>query len=296
MGGSFGGGATAAVWSDGGAGGTFTNNAGNTPGSATYTASASAPLSVILTLTTSGGSCGSVSDTKPLTVYQSVVITADPGPASNTVCATFPVSYSVSATGSNLTYQWLKDGNPVTNGGFTTGATTANLQISQVQITDGGAYSVVVSGASACTSQTSAAAILIVDQKIIFTAQPAPTSTVCQGQPYTISATATGTVASYIWKKAGVFYANAVYDGISSYSLTIPFVAMGDAGSYQLTLDDGTAIGCALANSVCCPVNSESNTNRYHKWYHNCLSKPITGTACNIYQSPSFTGNHHLQY
>ena len=53
-----------------------------TPGTATYTASASAPLSVILTLTTSGGSCGSVSDTKPLTVYQSVVITADPGPAS----------------------------------------------------------------------------------------------------------------------------------------------------------------------------------------------------------------------
>ena len=88
----------------------------------------------------------------------------------------------------------------------------------------------IVSGSSPCTSATSAIATLIVDQKIIFTAQPAPTSTICEGQPYTISATATGTVASYIWKKAGVFYANAVYDGINSYSLTIPAVVTGDAG------------------------------------------------------------------
>ena len=115
LGGSFGGGATAAVWSDGGAGGTFANNAGNTPGTATYTASASAPLSVTLTLTTSGGSCGSVSDTKSLTVYQSVVITADPGPTPQTVCATFPVTYTVTANGSNLTYQWLKNGIPISN-------------------------------------------------------------------------------------------------------------------------------------------------------------------------------------
>jgi hypothetical protein len=74
LGGSFGGGATSAVWSDGGAGGSFTNNTGSTPGTATYTAAANAPATVTLTLTTSGGSCGTTSDSKTLTVNALPVI------------------------------------------------------------------------------------------------------------------------------------------------------------------------------------------------------------------------------
>ena len=68
LGGSFGGGATAAVWSDGGAGGSFTNNGGGTPGTTTYTALATAPATVTLRLTTSGGSCPATFATKTLTV------------------------------------------------------------------------------------------------------------------------------------------------------------------------------------------------------------------------------------
>ncbi|UJH91069.1 hypothetical protein LZ575_20800 [Antarcticibacterium sp. 1MA-6-2] len=68
LGGSFGGGATSAVWTDGGAGGTFSNNSGNTPNTATYTAAANAPNSVTLTLTTAGGSCQTVSDSKTISV------------------------------------------------------------------------------------------------------------------------------------------------------------------------------------------------------------------------------------
>jgi hypothetical protein len=68
LGGSFGGGATSAVWSDGGAGGSFTNNGGGTPGSTTYTASATSASPVTLTLTTSGGSCGTTSANKQVTV------------------------------------------------------------------------------------------------------------------------------------------------------------------------------------------------------------------------------------
>jgi autotransporter-associated beta strand protein len=68
LGGSFGGGATSAVWSDGGAGGSFTNNSGSTPGTATYTASITSSSSVTLTLTTNGGSCGTTSDSKQITV------------------------------------------------------------------------------------------------------------------------------------------------------------------------------------------------------------------------------------
>src|SRR5699024_4821217 len=67
LGGSFGGGATSAVWSDGNAGGTFSNNSGN-PANTTYTTSSTATGTITLTLTTVGGSCGVVSATKTLTV------------------------------------------------------------------------------------------------------------------------------------------------------------------------------------------------------------------------------------
>ncbi|MBL0013335.1 MAG: T9SS type A sorting domain-containing protein [Flavobacterium sp.] len=66
--GSFGGSATGAIWSDGGAGGTFTNNDGLTPATTTYTAALNAPSSVTLTLTSTGGSCGVVTDSKSITV------------------------------------------------------------------------------------------------------------------------------------------------------------------------------------------------------------------------------------
>ncbi|HLP52287.1 MAG TPA: hypothetical protein VK154_15465, partial [Chitinophagales bacterium] len=61
LGGSVGGGATGGTWSDGlsgGSAGSFTNN---NPANALYTASASAPGTVTLTLTTSGGFCGTTS-------------------------------------------------------------------------------------------------------------------------------------------------------------------------------------------------------------------------------------------
>ncbi|UJH91071.1 hypothetical protein LZ575_20810 [Antarcticibacterium sp. 1MA-6-2] len=68
LGGSYGGGATSAVWTADVAGGTFSNNSGNTPNTATYTAASNAQGIITLTLTTSGGSCGTVSATKALSI------------------------------------------------------------------------------------------------------------------------------------------------------------------------------------------------------------------------------------
>ena len=138
----------------------------------------------IATLT--NGTCSSIAADKTgsaiVTVNQPVVITADPGPITQTVCAGSTVNYTVSATGSGLTFQWLKNGSPISNGGNISGATSANLQIAGATLSDNGGYSVTVSGSSPCTSATSAAATLIVNQTIIFTGQPATPTTICQGQ------------------------------------------------------------------------------------------------------------------
>ncbi|MES2645344.1 MAG: hypothetical protein V4717_00610, partial [Bacteroidota bacterium] len=66
MGGTVGGGATGGTWSGGA--GMWTN--ANNPSTATYTAGASESGNVILTLTTSGGSCGTTFGTKSITVNQ----------------------------------------------------------------------------------------------------------------------------------------------------------------------------------------------------------------------------------
>jgi surface protein len=68
LGGSFGGNASLAIWSDGGAGGFFANNQGATPGIVTYTPHPNASGTITLKLTTLGGTCPSNFDTKPLVI------------------------------------------------------------------------------------------------------------------------------------------------------------------------------------------------------------------------------------
>jgi hypothetical protein len=70
LGGSFGGDAGGALWSDGGIGGTFTNNSGTDPSATTWTPPAGYSGSATLTLTPYGGSCTTESDTKSVTVRQ----------------------------------------------------------------------------------------------------------------------------------------------------------------------------------------------------------------------------------
>ena len=319
LGGSFGGGATSAIWDDGSAGGTFTNNGGNTPGTTTYTASATSAASVTLTLTASGGSCGTTSANKLLTVYQSVIITGNPTPASSTLCTNGSINYTVTATGSNLTYQWLFNGNPLSNGGDFSGANTATLQITGADPTDAGNYSVVVSGSSPCTSVTSTPVSLTVNQNITFSTQPASNTALCLGQTFTISATiSSGTVTTFQWYKNGSPY-TAVPGTVSGniYTLSIPGISATDAGSYKLFVDDGTGTGCPSAFSgtaVLSVNNSTTTTNPLatqtvcqnttptnlsvtgagtgplgYQWYSNTANNNTTGTIISGATTSSYT-------
>ena len=67
LGGTFGGGATSAVWTASPNAGTFSGNSGSDPTNATFTPDGTS-TSITLTLTTSGGSCGTVNASKSLTV------------------------------------------------------------------------------------------------------------------------------------------------------------------------------------------------------------------------------------
>jgi N-acetyl-anhydromuramyl-L-alanine amidase AmpD len=105
------------------------------------------------------GGCGVVtSNNAALTVNAVTAITAQPQPAS--VPALGTATFSVTATGTSLTYQWQKNSVNLANGGNIAGVTTATLTISSVTSADAASYRCVVTGT--CGSVTSNTAALTV--------------------------------------------------------------------------------------------------------------------------------------
>lgn len=76
-------------------------------------------------------------------------------PTAQTTCAGSSASFSVSATGTGLSYQWMKDGFPIT------GATSSVYNIPSATVNDSGLYTVVVTGS--CGTATSNGAQLTVN-------------------------------------------------------------------------------------------------------------------------------------
>jgi trimeric autotransporter adhesin len=158
-------------------------------------------------------------------------------PANQTVCPGNSVTFSVVATGSGLTYQWLKDGAAIS-------ATADNYTISAVTGGDAASYSVAVS--NGCGTVTSTAATLSVNVTTAITTPPVA-KTVCAGGTATFQVTAMGSNLTYQWKKDGADIALA-----NSATLSIPGVSAAHAGNYSVVVsgDCGNATSTGVALTV----------------------------------------------
>jgi hypothetical protein len=213
-----------------------------------------------------------------ITVNEPVVITTQPA-ASQTVCSSFPVSFSVVATGTGLTYQWRKGTTNIP------GATSSTYTINSVSLTDAASnYNVVVSGASPCASVTSANAELIVNQGMDITGQPI-NQTICEGQNVTFSVTATGSISEYLWRKNGIPVSGGNYSGINSSTLTISGVSSADAGNYDVVISStGGTCDQVISNPASLAVNTRptaaiSGTQAICNGNAATLSIAVTGTG-----------------
>jgi hypothetical protein len=91
------------------------------------------------------GTCGEVTSSEAvLTVHDTTKITSQP--EDKEVTENNNLTLSVSAEGYNLTYQWRKDGSPLSDDSHYSGATTSQLTINSATTDDAGSYDVVVSG------------------------------------------------------------------------------------------------------------------------------------------------------
>ena len=104
---------------------------------------------------------GSVTSSNAVLTVVILPPTITQNPASRTNVAGTTATFSVAAAGSApLAYQWLENGASLNNGGNVSGATTATLTLTNVQDTNAGSYSVVVTNTAG--SVTSAPALLVI--------------------------------------------------------------------------------------------------------------------------------------
>jgi Immunoglobulin domain len=230
-------------------------------------------------------------------------ITAQPQSRTNVVGST--ATFSVTATGSlAMSYQWIKDGtNSLADGSTVSGATTPMLTLSNVQPTDAGLYSVVVSNAAGSTNST-IASLTVMTPCISVSVEPAGYS---MGTPLALhvrsfdcaNSNAIAGVAAVVYiNTAGTTRAVPVMtDGAGQATVFFQPLA-GEAGHY--------AISAGLPNQPSPPAQGEFSivgigfgtnqvTHRFivgvpvtnHVELRNLTDVPLSGIAVSLVNAPS---------
>lgn len=155
-------------------------------------------------------------------------------PADASVCDGSDITFTVSATGAGLKYQWQVDDGTgfanVANNSTYSGAKTSTLTVTSSTSLDQYQYRCVVSGK--CTpGETSTAATITVDELPAITSQPSP-SVLCEGTNTSLTLTATGKDIAYQWQvDDGSGFADitdgTIYSGATTNTLNLTAVPYG---------------------------------------------------------------------
>ena len=244
-------------------------------------------------------------------------------PANITQCAGVTANFSVTATGSSLTYQWQVSTDAgvtfsnLLNSAIYSGVTTTNLTITgSTGALNNNRYRCVVAGGGCNLNST--AAILTVNTAPVVVTQPLPTTLTCVGQNIVISTTATGSALTYQWQlstDAGATFTNVinagVYSGATSATLNITGV-IATMNNYQykcvinggctpavttnvstISISNPVVITSQPSNAKICINNTASfsvtatGTVLSYQWQVSTLSNPvftnIPGANSNVY-------------
>ncbi len=230
--------------------------------SATYTIANAAALDAVTYDVVVSGTCNPPVTSTPVTLTVNAPSSISSQPTSQTVCSGAFASFSISATGAGLTFQWRKAGVDLVNGPNISGATSATLSITSAGTSDAGSYDVVVGGTCSGTT-TSSPATLTVNTAPSISIQPA-SQTVCSGTSLTLFVTASGTDLTYQWQKDTVDV-----PGATAASLIINPVNPSDAGSYRV-----------LIGGACLPALTSSAATLAVTVPPNITTQPVAQTVC----------------
>jgi hypothetical protein len=207
------------------------------------------------------GNCPSINSLAvSLTVNTAPLITAQPA-AGSTICAAQNTSFSVTATGTAITYQWQlsTDGGAtysnIVNGGVYSTATTPTLNITgAIAGMNTYKYRCIISG-TCSPAATTTASTLTVYTPVSVTANPVNVI-VCESSNASFSVSAAGTSPSYQWQvssNGGATYTNisnsAIYTGTTTATLSLVAVPFTLNGYQYRCIVNGLA-PCGFVNSA----------------------------------------------
>jgi uncharacterized protein (DUF736 family) len=248
----------------------FTNIPGANSATLTLTGITAAMNSNQYRVTVSNACPSSLNSTAAiLTVTDVTVISSQP--ASATVCSGATTSFSVVATGTNLTYQWQVS----TDGGITwtniAAATASTLNLSSVTTAMNNNRYRVLMPSCVAGGLTSAPATLTVNAATNITSQPAST-TACTGNNVTLTAVVSGSGLSYQWEvstDAGATWTSIAGATNASLALTAVTAAM-DGNRYRVTVNGSCSAGPITSNVATLTINNSITISQ----------QPVSTTLC----------------
>ena len=176
-------------------------------------------------------------------------------PQSVQVEAGADVQLTAAASGTNLTYQWLLGGSPIS------GANAPTLLLTNVQPAQGGSYSLFVSGDGG-TDVSSPATLSVITLPPVILSQPPPISLAATGSTVQLSVVLQGTLPfNFLWTQ------NKRPLVATSSTLTLQNVQKANGGKYRVVVSNSAGqatSGDALLKILFPPVillNPQSKTN-----------------------------------
>lgn len=172
--------------------------------------------------------------------------------ASRTIVEGQSTTFTVAASGATpMSFQWLKDGEPIADGGRFSGTTTASLTLTGAVLADAGAYSVLIT--NSLGAEVSDPAILTVTEAVapVITAGPA-NRTVTEGEPVSFTVVHSGTTPfTYQWSLNGTpLTDDARYSGTAEATLNVIAADLAEAGTYAVTVANVKGSDSASATLV----------------------------------------------
>jgi gliding motility-associated-like protein/uncharacterized repeat protein (TIGR01451 family) len=208
-------------------------------------------------------------------------------PNDTLICDGQSASFTVTATGANLTYQWRKGNVALVNGGNISGATTATLTINPATAADvANNYNVIITGAFS-PADTSDFVSLTIDIAPVITTEPTDV-TVCLGQPAIFTVAASGLGNNYQWRRGIVNLVDGgSISGATTATLTIDPVTFIDAAPDYNVLITGTCLPDAVSINVALIVDTCSTDVSVTKTASSM--SPIIGEEITFYITASNT-------
>lgn len=220
------------------------------------------------------GQCGSTtSSAATLTVNPTTAITSQP--TGLALCQGSAATFTVSAAGAGLTYQWQLSTDAGTTWNPISGANAASYNIPSVTTAQNNyQYRCVVTGT--CGNATSNAATLQVSANITISTQPT-SQTVCEATTISFASGAAGSGITYQWQVStdgGTTWNNisngGVYSGATAATLTITGV---------LPTQNGYRFRAVASNGTCTPGISNAATLTVNT-FPSVTTPPQSVTVC----------------